>query len=350
MTVELAPVEVAPVEAAPVEAAPVEPAKKQIPVESGKTTIPPSEAKNQEENFDQEEDDRVFEVLSVSDQDPFFETGGNWADAAKEFNHARQGELLNLKAVFGKRPKGGDFVSHKRRRRGKIKGFSYQSRNRLLKQLHTIDYERMGVPLFLTLTYPAVWKKDFQVWKDDLDRFFHDYLGKKYTDSCLVWKTEPQQRGAPHFHCLVFGAESLNTTEGREWVAAAWYHIVGSADERHLRAGTRVESCKSLNQLRKYLLKYIGKEEAYTVPFGRIWGLCGRRKLVFAPIIEGPLRKGQFLRLRRVIRKYLAARRRLTGGKKRRYRDMPGGCWVILPPSVQQRVLDHILLGSPDSS
>ena len=315
---------------------------------AGKTSITHFETENQAKNHS-----RVYSLLSVPERVPFFSapcSGGNWVDGAKELTDTRQGELLNLKAGFGKRPPTmRTLSSYGRRRRGIVKEFSYHSRTRLIKKLHTIDYEKMGVPLFLTLTYPAFWEKDFQVWKRQFD-YFCDELSDRYPDSCLIWKIEPQQRGAPHFHCLVFGADCLNTPEGRQWLSAAWYRIVGSADERHLRAGTRVEFCKSLNQLRKYLLKYIGKKEEYQVRFGRIWGLRGRRNLVFAPIVEDKLTKVQFLRLRRLIRKYLEARRRRNGGKKRRHRDIPGGNWVILPPSEQQRLLDHILSGSPDSS
>jgi hypothetical protein len=208
----------------------------------------------------------------------------------------------------------------------------------------------MGVPLFLTLTYPSFWERDFTVWKDHFDRFCHDYMEDRYPSSCVIWKIEPQERGAPHYHCLVFGAEGMDTPEGKRWLSESWYRIVGSGDERHLRAGTRVEMCKSVDILRRYLFKYVGKKEDYQVRFGRIWGIYGRRNLIFAPKVETELTKEQFFCLRRLIRKYLESRRRLFGGKKVRHRDIPGGNWVIMVPAVKRRVMEHILSIGSDSS
>lgn len=284
----------------------------------------------------------------------FKEAKEAFLEEAKELNTNFQGHILSTGVVLGKRFSLGQM--QKPRKRGVIFGFSRGSRIRLMRKLHIIDYEKMGVPLFLTLTYPGHWEKDFQVWKDHFDRFCIE-LDIWEPDSCLIWKIEPQQRGAPHFHCLVFGAKRLDTQEGRDWVSKTWYRIVGSGDDRHLRAGTRVEHCKSVKFLLRYLVKYIGKAAAYDLRFGRIWGLRGRRKLEYTPITTFKLTKDQFLCLRRLIRKYLESRRRFLGGKKFRPEGRnrlsnvsPLGNWAIVSPEVQQRLVRFFHLESFDSS
>jgi hypothetical protein len=51
-----------------------------------------------------------------------------------------------------------------------------------------------------------------------------------------IWKLELQDRGAPHFHLLIFGLRYLPAA----LLARRWYEIVGSGDVNHLSAGTSV--------------------------------------------------------------------------------------------------------------
>jgi hypothetical protein len=96
------------------------------------------------------------------------------------------------------------------------------------------------------------------------------------------WFLEFQARGAPHFH--IFCTWSPN----KEWVAKTWYFIVGSEDDRHLRAGTRVEFIRSGRAgTISYASKYAAKQEQKDVPsdyenVGRFWGVYGRRAVVSA--------------------------------------------------------------------
>jgi hypothetical protein len=72
------------------------------------------------------------------------------------------------------------------------------------------------------------------------------------------------------------------------WVAATWYRIVDSEDERHLRAGTRIERLQSGRAgTISYASKYAAKAEQKIVPpeyenVGRFWGISGCRTTVEA--------------------------------------------------------------------
>ena len=97
---------------------------------------------------------------------------------------------------------------------------------------------------------------------------------------------EFQKRGAAHIHVYLNG--EVKSSE----VAAAWYRIVGSGDERHLRAGTRVESIRNHNAATAYATKYAQKIEQKSVPLsyqkvGRFWGLFGGVKVEAEAVIEG---------------------------------------------------------------
>jgi hypothetical protein len=82
---------------------------------------------------------------------------------------------------------------------------------------------------------------------------------------------EFQSRGAPHYHLLA------SNQVPKEEIAERWYRIVGSGDEKHLRAGTRVESIRSKGHLYGYVSTYIRKSGQKQLPVGyeevgRFWG------------------------------------------------------------------------------
>jgi hypothetical protein len=158
-------------------------------------------------------------------------------------------------------------------------------------------------------------------------------MARKYPNVAGVWKLEPQKRGAPHFHLLVWGMLDVNyhlayfdgTTglvpaeiarlvrvqEIREWVSQAWYEVVGSGDEKHLRAGTRVEDVRSLNGVSAYLKKYLGKE----VPpewenAGRWWGIFQRENMPYGELVVLAVRADKVQEIIRYMRRFAHIRSR----------------------------------------
>ncbi|MEO1536080.1 MAG: hypothetical protein AAFS11_11070, partial [Planctomycetota bacterium] len=109
----------------------------------------------------------------------------------------------------------------------------------------------------MTLTYPREFPHDSRIWKTHLDRF-RKRLNREHTVTLGYWKLEPQKRGAPHFHLLLW----LDRPMDLRWLSTAWYECVGSGDEKHLVAGTNVQHLKSWNGVTAYVSKYVAKRIA----------------------------------------------------------------------------------------
>lgn len=229
--------------------------------------------------------------------DPHFKSSPHFHSAAATFYAG--GSLVQVKTgkIAGLRRAGGGL-------RGRVRGFSQASRRRLLRKIATID--QAAIPVFVTLTYPAEWSQDSGEWKRDFDRWCKR-LRRRFPLAGLVWKLEAQRRGAPHFHCLVWGAECGQL---RAWAAAAWFESVGSGDVRHLRAGTRVEMIRSWRGVRSYAAKYLGKASlagAWEAP-GRIWGVRYGENIPWAEAVKLACSDWQAARLMRAMRRYAQLR------------------------------------------
>lgn len=125
--------------------------------------------------------------------------------------------------------------------------------------------------VFLTLTYPGAYPTDGKLVKEHW-RKMRAWLVRRGIGG--FWCLEFQLRGAPHFH--VFLTERVD----KEEVSRVWYEIVGSGDEKHLRAGTRIEAIREPQALAVYAAKYACKMEQKDVPedyqdVGRFWGIFG---------------------------------------------------------------------------
>jgi len=72
-------------------------------------------------------------------------------------------------------------------------------------------------------------------------KIFLQRFKRAYPDASAIWKLEPQKRGAPHYHMLVWGVEmsefsySSNGTglPFASWVPTIWHQIAGHGDKRH---------------------------------------------------------------------------------------------------------------------
>ena len=210
--------------------------------------------------------------------------------------------------------------------RGAVLGFSKASRRRMLQFLQSVDREKCGMPLFVTLTYPGEWPGDPRRWKRDLVAWLAR-LKRRDPRVWAVWRLEPQRRGAPHYHLLVFGTDWLD----KGWLSRTWFEVVGSGDERHLRAGTQVQLVQSWRRVMGYAAKYLAKDvdqlpEVWRQGVGRWWGVH-RRAAVPREAMEVELKGGAFFRVRRVLRRLIAG----PGVSGRKFwPDMPDcpGCFL----------------------
>jgi len=228
-----------------------------------------------------------------------------------EFSYWDGGGLIEAKLSGWKIPqKGGG-------KRGAVRLFSRQSRKRLLNLMGMI--KRVEKPIFVTLTYPLEFSNESSDWKIDLEKF-HKRMLRKFEKVSMVWKLEPQRRGAPHYHILVWGVGYANL---RNYTSKCWYEAVGSGDLKHLAAGVRVEKIRDWNGMMSYASKYLGKvldEEKLKVlgwdrP-GRFWGVKGRK---FLPVA---IKKSVVLLGDEEVYDLFRLMRRFAGIKARQYRSL----------------------------
>jgi hypothetical protein len=208
---------------------------------------------------------------------------------------------------------------------------------RLLQQLASIDRSR-GLPLFVSLTYPGgTWPDDPAVWHDHLERFYKR-LCRRFPawPVALVWRMEPQKRGAPHFHLLIFGVSFLPATWVGEVCAARC---------------SRVERVRTWRGVMSYAAKYLGKVANAEASFldaggavlaevGRHWGVKGRANL---PVtwVRYSLLLSQFHQVRRILANYVRSL-----GRRHQVRGRYGGLWCFLPADEALRLVGAYAPGS----
>ena len=255
--------------------------------------------------------------------------------------------------------------------RERIEDFSKESRYRLMKLMAKINADKAGLPDFLTLTYPDQWSRDWRVWKRDLDTFLKA-LVRKWPDVWGPWRLEFQERGAPHFHMLLWdgpGVEGMKRYDRKtgkigyfaipgtkskrnkvifEWTSETWYRIVGSGDKEHLKAGTGIEPIATWGGVVHYLSKYLVKlPEGNFVPVdytGRFWGVIRKDKwkITVHEIVPSEV---VWFRVRRVLEKW----RRLHGAKKRRLEERTV-LTTYMDPKDSARLIEWACQSSDHSS
>lgn len=192
--------------------------------------------------------------------------------------------------------------------RKSITGFSARSRLNLLYTIGKI--QKSVTPYLITLTYPLEWSQDARKWKNDL-RKFYQRMRRKVGRVCALWKLEPQKRGAPHFHLLVWGLGGVPLEDLRLWISRIWYEVVNSADVKHLQAGTRVEKIRDWKGVMSYASKYLGKviEAVGWDKPGRFWGVLGREFIPWAELIQAAISFPEAVKLLRLLRRKIHCKR-----------------------------------------
>lgn len=217
-------------------------------------------------------------------------------------------------------------------RRGRIRSFSARSRRRLFKTCAAVPWSRYGsAVLFMTLTYPgAGYPNDSAEAKRHLD-LLRKRWARKWGSCAYVWKQEFQRRGVIHFHLGVMVKDELDYAEWqqlRSWLGTTWYRIVDSGDPRHLQAGVQLD--RATGNLAAYFAKYASskgsKEYQHECPAewptaGRWWGVRG----VEHDWHTARLGAGQWMRMRRILRRALQARLRRRVKSDGRIQ----GAWLI---------------------
>jgi hypothetical protein len=169
--------------------------------------------------------------------------------------------------------------------REKIRGFSRESRRNLLRRMASInrtafrDYE--GRLISIGLSYPSEYPQDPKLCKKHLEAL-RKSLKRRFGEFAGFWRLGIQQRGAWHFHLLLFVPPSFGKVkELRHFIASSWYEICGKRNEGHLLAGTHVEEIGKWSKATSYMEKYVAKPERFPeeVETGRVWGVWNEELL-----------------------------------------------------------------------
>jgi hypothetical protein len=185
--------------------------------------------------------------------------------------------------------------------------------------------------MFVTLTYPDDFP-DPDVSKKHLRKFIKRLL-RRFPLIGLIWKLEPQQRGAPHYHFLVWG---VDYDELREFVPQGWFEIAGGGDSKHLAFhqgfcghGNKhcVSKVKDFKGVWWYAAKYIGKtfevagwNRKWT---GRYWGVVARENIPFGELRQLVVTRQFVVQVMRYQRRF--AKPKKVHGKKIRKPIVAGG-------------------------
>ena len=167
--------------------------------------------------------------------------------------------------------------------KSEIRGLSRQSSKNLARLLSIIDWTKWGTCLHVTLTYWRSYprnKDDCQLEKQAIVMWF------SRNAECGIWRLEFQERGAPHWHVLIWigdrPAEKFEHDVKKWWAGREWKtHPVHGCD---VGSGDQVRG-------RWYLAQHAAKQaQALKPPFlvGRWWGYIAREKFLAASDIDSP--------------------------------------------------------------
>lgn len=186
-------------------------------------------------------------------------------------------------------------VSREPSKRGAVVEFSDKSMRKVVFVAKNCDCD---FPSMITLTYPGEFPTDGRKVKKNLEAFRRVFL-RRYQRRGLWW-LEFQLRGAPHFHILCEvdlvdcgelvcrrrsgkrrDSSYMTSNDEEKWIARQWYEIVGSGDERHLRAGVAWEVIEKSDGALRYAAAHAAKRKQKDVPsgfssVGRFWGVFGK--------------------------------------------------------------------------
>jgi hypothetical protein len=169
--------------------------------------------------------------------------------------------------------------------RDRVRGFSRASRRNLLLRLASINRRAFrafkGKMIFVTLTYPKQYPEDPELCKRHL-KALRKRLQREYGSFAGFWRLGIQNRGAWHFHLLLFMGPSFGPIdELRRFISASWHEVTGKVSEGHLRAGTRVVAVQRWREATSYVERYMAKPEEFPegLETGRIWGIWNEKLL-----------------------------------------------------------------------
>lgn len=192
---------------------------------------------------------------------------------------------------------------------GDIKQFSPASRHRLYTIMRRLRSRLLSPPIMATLTYHNVWPSDphgdLHAWLQWLRRRTQGHV--RY-----LWRLEWQQRGAPHYHVMIWLPHSWTwgrDQQAQQAITTSWATIIGTRhDSAAMKHGVHVTQLNSMKRTMIYVAKYLAKDH-----HGQERGNGQRRwgrsmNVPTTPLVTMDMDDQAHLDLRRIARRLLRSR------------------------------------------
>ena len=215
---------------------------------------------------------------------------------------------------------------------------------RLIRFLATIN--RPDASWFVTLTYRD-WLDDAKLWKAQLNRWL-TAVRWRFPKAAGVWRLEFQERGAPHFHVLLWLGETVDEVPFRDWCTERWLDAIGNHTQAVRMHAVTVAPIRDLLNSKFYLSLYQAKDknDRKDIPTGRLWGKIQEGLLCTEPIKTAYLDGQQSKLLRRLLRRSFQSRNRLTYRRSNYWKALGRGELLFsacMPFMSAKAVVDWVL-------
>ena len=196
----------------------------------------------------------------------------------------------------------------------KVTHFSDKSRRNLSKVLARVRWKYYEDVYFLTLTYHNDYPSSPEVAKIDLFNFLKSLL-YHFPEIDYLWKLEFQQRGAPHFHIIIFfrkDSVSIPPHLFSQEILPLWLQQQGCGCNHCKHHAIRVDRVSSYRKCSWYVQKYIAKD-AYNPSLesaGRFWGKS--RRLFLVPYAKLDITPDIYLVVRKMVHALLMMRKKVN--------------------------------------
>lgn len=220
---------------------------------------------------------------------------------------------LKLKQVPGAQVGGGQ--------RGTIGHYNAAMKKRAIDKLNSVNQGKAQPRIiFCTLTPPRVHPTPRQA-KVLLDTW-RKRFERAYGPHGAFWKLEPQKRGAPHFHLMIWMAASTDPDLLSAWVAVNWAELLTEDPEErrkmiafHTGKARGSQPCCQVIRTHeganmycsKYLCKLQDLDPSWDMP-GRWWGTWHEELLHITPTVQ-EITKAAGYKVRRQLRRLRQSKR-----------------------------------------
>lgn len=194
-------------------------------------------------------------------------------------------------------------------KRGQVTEFTQKSRTRFRRRLATM--KRAETAYTMALTLPG----------SDISGISHEMVMKafktlkgrlaavpRFATVSGFWKRELQQRGAIHYHLILYGLTCPTLrSDFQQWMVRQWndlmcVNLTEKQKEQHRWWHARSENMEQVRSA-SYFVKYVGKTDEVGVLTGRWWGAFNQKALPISPKEVIELSPPEAVRLHRLARK-----------------------------------------------